>query len=112
MAIECMGLFLFGLISFHVFVLDNCEFFESEKILKGITAISNSLYTIVILQINNIAHESTSEWLTYRKCFTEKIKVTRVSAGFGTTSALGEISTAPTNCNSNPYEKKAKDIMK
>ena len=29
-----------------------------------------------------------------------------VSAGFGTTSALGEISTAPPNCNSNPYEKR------
>jgi len=27
------------------------------------------------------------------------------SGGFSTTSALGEISTAPPNCNSNPYEK-------
>jgi len=36
----------------------------------------------------------------------------RPSAGFSTTSALGDISTAPLNCNSNPYEKKAKDIMK
>ena len=27
------------------------------------------------------------------------------SAGFSTTSALGEISTAAPNCNSNPYEK-------
>jgi hypothetical protein len=34
------------------------------------------------------------------------------SGSFSTTSALGEISTAPPNCNSNPYEKKAKDIMK
>ena len=28
------------------------------------------------------------------------------SAGFSTTSAQGEISTAPPNCNSNPYEKR------
>ena len=34
------------------------------------------------------------------------------SGGFSTISALGEISTAPPNCNSNPYEKKANGIMK
>ena len=32
--------------------------------------------------------------------------VTMDKAGFSTTSALGEISTAPPNCISNPYEKR------
>ena len=38
--------------------------------------------------------------------------IVTVSAGFSTTSALGEISTAPPNCNSNPYEKRQRIFIK